>query len=63
MTDELLTVQLTERQMRALHSAATMFTLAIDEQVPDFSSHLEPNGEPPALATGITALEVALMLA
>ena len=44
MTDELLTVQLTERQMRALHSAATMFTQkAIDEQVPrtGSSSHLE----------------------
>jgi hypothetical protein len=63
MTDELHTVELTQRQMRSLHSAATMFYQWVEELAPGFGQHVEEDGEPPALTTGIMALEVALMLA
>lgn len=59
---DLLTVQLTPREARALHSSATLFSQWVSELCPDWEHHVEPGGEVPALSSGILALEATLML-
>lgn len=64
MSDDLLTVTLTTRQARALHSAASMFWQMVAEMNPEFESHVEAEtGKPPTLTSGLLALEACLMLA
>jgi hypothetical protein len=58
-----LTVQLTVREMRALHSSASLFSQWVTELCPDWEDHIEPDGAVPALTSGILALEATLMLA
>jgi hypothetical protein len=59
MSDDLLTVQLTTKQARALHWAAAMFSEGVGEMCPEWTSHIE-DGEVPALTSGILALEMTL---
>jgi predicted DNA-binding transcriptional regulator YafY len=60
MTD-LITVQFTEREARALQHSAELVRQWVEELCPDYEQHLE-NGTPHALATATLALETALML-
>jgi cell division protein ZapA (FtsZ GTPase activity inhibitor) len=61
MSADLLTVQLTERQARALHSAASMFSQAVSELNPEWAS--TPEDEPSALASALLTLEMTLVCA
>lgn len=61
-TGDLLTIQLTVHQARAVHSAASIFSQAVSEINPEWELHLD-HGDPPALTTGLLALEAELMLA
>jgi len=61
MSDDLLTVHLTTRQARALHSAASMFSQMVSEMNPEWDSFTEDD-EVPALTSGILALEMTLAL-
>jgi hypothetical protein len=62
MSNELLTFQMTVREAKAVHNAASMFLEGVEEMLPEFGTHLEPDGSPPALTSGILALETTLML-
>ena len=62
MSDDPLTVQFSTREARAVHSAASMFSQMVSEMNPEWETHLEDDGLPAALRTGLLALEMTLAL-
>jgi hypothetical protein len=61
MSDELITVQLTVQQARALASSAHLIADEVADSNPEWNDYLD-GGEPPALTSGILTLEIALSL-